>query len=175
MTPGASEATRQSHADPALARELRRYLLIGKSIGGLVLLLSVALVVNGVSTGTRPVMFVFFGLILAEVGIVFIRFFRRPSTRQKWVQRKCPPRPMFLRLDPDTSDNALTALLFSSEDAAGKEDPLFRVGIHPHDTRSMRGSGPSQDGPVACSTYFDPESGAPAVIETEDAVFWRKD
>lgn len=63
MTMGACGATRQSHTDPGLARELRRYLLIGKSIGGLVLLLSVALVVNGVSTGTRPVMFVFFGII----------------------------------------------------------------------------------------------------------------
>jgi hypothetical protein len=82
---------------------------------------------------------------------------------------------MFLRLDPDMYNNALTALLFSSEITAVKEDPEFRVGIHPHDSYTTPGGGPLENGPVACSTYFDPGSGIPAVIETEDAVFWRKD
>ena len=175
MTSASSEATRQSHTDPALARDLRRYLLIGKSIGALVLLLSVALVVNGVSTGTRPVMFVFFGLILAQVGVVFIRFFQRPSTRQKWIQRKCPPRQMLLLLEYDAPKNIHTALLFEGEGTASGDQPEFTLGIHPPDGHLTQESAAKENIRVECSSYFDPESGQPAVIESGDVVFWRKD
>jgi hypothetical protein len=160
-------SVRDLRRDAARARELRRYLMIGKSIGGLVLLLSVALVVNGVSTGTRPVMFVIFGLILAEVGIVFIRFFRRPSTRQKWVQRHCPPRTMRVTCESEDAGITLVALLYPEHGDAAEVNPVFRVPIaDPDRKRIPRGS------LEACSVYVDPETAQPAVIETEDVVYW---
>lgn len=158
-----------SDADQARARELRRYLLIGKTIGGLVLLLSVALVVNGASSGTRPVMFVMFGLILAEVGIVFIRFFRRPSTRQKWIQRHCPPRPMRVTCESEDAGITLAALLYPEHGNAAELNPVFRVPILDPDRKWI-----PRGGLEACSVYVDPETAQPAVIETEDVVYWVK-
>ncbi len=159
-----------SDNDSTRARQLRRYLRIGKSVGVLVLLLAVALVVNGVNSGRRPVMFILSGLILAEVGIVFIRFFRRASTRQKWIQRHCPPRTMRFTRESGDAGITLAALLYPEHGNAAEVNPVFRIPIADPDRKRI-----PRGGLEACSVYIDPETAQPAVIETEDAVFWAAD
>jgi len=156
-----------SDNDQVRAHQLRWYLRIGKSVGGLVLLLAVALVVNGVNSGRRPVMFVLSVLILAEVGIVFIRFFRRAGTRLKWIQRHCQPRTMRLTCESGDAGITLAALLYPEHGNAAEINPVFRIPIADPDRKRI-----PRGGYEACSVYFDPETTLPAVIETEDAVYW---
>lgn len=169
MRTGNSVVPEGGETDDSHARALRRYLRIGTAVGGLVLLIAVALVINGVITGRRPVMFVFFGLILAELGIVFITFFRKPATRFKWIQRTCTPHPMRLRRVRDEAGQPV-ALLFRADGAIAEVHPDFRFGILVPDGREI-----SDSRLETCDVFFDPEDGTPAVIETEDAVYWRRD
>ena len=170
MKTGISAVRGGGEEDAPCARALRLYLRIGTAAGGLVLLIAVALVANGIIQGRRPVMFVLFGLILTEVGIVFVKFFRKPATRFNWIQRKCTPLLMRVRCMSAGTDGAAVALLYPADGPVAEASPRFRLEILVPDGRENTDSHLE-----SCRVFFDPERGTPAVIETDDAVYWRRE
>lgn len=157
----------ERHTDERLAARLRRYTRIVGASGALVLLLSLVTAAGGIFTSPRPAMFVFFGIVLANVGISFIRFSRSIGTRQRWVRRHATPVGMHLL--PRGVGEDMQALLFLPDDRMDEARPRVRVPV------TTRGSSvPDQDIPTDCVVYFDPERGWPAVIETEDVVYWTR-
>lgn len=157
----------ERRTDERLAVRWRRYRRIVAASGVLVLLLSLVVTAGGIFTSPRPAMYVFFGIVLANVGISFIRFSRSIGTRQRWVRRHAAPVRMRLLRRAGGAD--MQVLLFMPDDGMDESRPRVRVPV------TTRGEGVSaQAAPSDCDVYFDPERGWPAVIETEDVVFWGR-
>lgn len=160
-------ATGERRSDELLAVRWRNYTRVVAASGAFVLLLSLVVTAGGIFTSPRPAMFVFFGIVLANVGISFVRFSRSTGTRQRWVRRHAAPVRMRLLVRALGKDTL--ALLFLPDDEVDEAHPRTRVPV------TTRGSGvPAEDTPTDCEVYFDPERGWPAVIETEDVVYWAR-
>ena len=153
--------------DEVLALRLIRYRRIGTAVGGLVLLLASVTAIGGIFQSPRPFLFVMFGLVFGNVGIAFLRFFHNTGNRQRWIRKFAVPHPMRLLLREEGA--AATALLFAREGEADMAQPLYRTAVS-----AKAGKYDESSEVVDCQVYFDPEHGLPAVIETEDAVFWAR-
>ncbi|MBE0644002.1 MAG: hypothetical protein IH600_07970 [Bacteroidetes bacterium] len=156
-----------NHSDPVFALRLRRYDWIGTSSGAFVLLLGLSLVVHGFGWSPRPLPYVFFGFILADAGGAFILFFRRTSTRQQWILRHCPAVAMRLRIVVDDRGEGHFARLYAESGDVVERSALFVLPV-----QAPADEVPSTGELIPCSVYFDPESGSPAAIQTEDTVYW---
>jgi hypothetical protein len=153
--------------DDALAARLRRYRSIGTATGVLVMLLSLFTAAGGIFTSPRPVLFVVFGIILANVGIAFVRFSHGTGTRQRWIRKFASPVRMRLLLQQH--GGVTRALLFADGEAVDAAQPRLTVPVAPDEKTA-----PGSPDPVECTVYFDPERGWPAVIETEQTVYWAR-
>lgn len=157
----------ERQTDDRLAVRLRRYRHIVGASGALVLLLSLVTAAGGIFTSLRPVMLVIFAIVLANVGIFFVRFSRSTGTRQRWVRRHAVPLRMRLLLRALGTD--MQVLLFMPSDVVDEAHPRVRVPV-----TTREGDVVGQSSPIDCDVYFDPERGWPAVIETEDVVYWAR-
>lgn len=152
--------------DPERARSLRRYIRIGQTTGGFVLLLGMALLIHGAGWSTRPLPYAAFGGVIAVTGFVFIRYFHRSATRLQWIFRFGVPFAM--RVSVRMADSGeFEAQLFEDDAQSGGRVVRYVVPIQTPDATAA-----TEGEPLACAVYPDPESGLPAVIRTEDAVYW---
>lgn len=159
----------KERSNTGLARSLRIYDRIGTGSGAFVLLLGVGLIVHGLTSATRTLPFLLFGSIIALAGFTFIRFFRRSSTRQQWIQHHCTPVAMRVRIQQDKSGEEWTAEIFEGKGEPTGRDPVYRLPIQP-----PTGDVASYTVPVPASVYLDPEHGIPTLIETEAGMLWGR-
>ncbi|MFZ1731104.1 MAG: hypothetical protein WBQ23_02985 [Bacteroidota bacterium] len=160
---------KKERTDAELAKSLRLYNWIGTASGAFVSLLGLGLVFHGFASQRRTLPFFIFGAIIALAGFSFVRFFRRSSTRQQWIQHHCTPVAMRVRLRQDSSGDEWTAEIFEGKDEPAGGAPTYRLPIQP-----PAGNVSSLNVPASASVYFDPERGHPTLIETEDGMLWGR-
>ncbi|MFA6233623.1 MAG: hypothetical protein WC824_05455 [Bacteroidota bacterium] len=153
--------------DAARTRALRHYLIIGQSSGALVLVLAAALVFHGLTGSPRPLLYIVSGLLLSGIGISFVRFFRRVSTRQQWIQHHCPPITMYVRMASGQATNECIMDVYDEKGEFPESAHLYQFSFQPQAWDSSLFAVP-----VLAAVYFDPERGQPTLIETDHGFLW---
>lgn len=167
---------------PADVSSLRRYIFLGQLVSILVLLFGLVAICLYVAPSliqvpfaqrnlyqghpvwlVTGILFVFFGLYCSIVAGKWAR-------RLMWIYRHVPPEPMRVSIEIDRgSDNTNYYAMLKPSTPAKQTTTRWKVAVYnpSWDVELLRNE------EVRARVYSDPNSGKPAVIETDFGVLWR--